>query len=256
MLIDGEKWACEACVRGHRVTTCKHHDRPLIRINRKGRPFSTCLICNCTPCESPDEHNKLKREAEMKSQSSNRASGRHARSNPSAFLPIAPRPSSTSPPSSIQPSPRPGYSCGSQFSDNRAPPAASAGGARGAPQGVPYHRTAAATTAIPSSTRSPTSLSHPQAHLGYASHANSGGFSAGGGISPLNMPLTSPPPLCCLSDIPVSMSMVSPFDTFGDHSLVDGGTVAFPSLEDIDLNSFHGDILQEDWSWLSEDHLR
>lgn len=25
MLIDGEKWACEACVRGHRVTTCKHH---------------------------------------------------------------------------------------------------------------------------------------------------------------------------------------------------------------------------------------
>ncbi|KKK16808.1 hypothetical protein AOCH_003312 [Aspergillus ochraceoroseus] len=211
MLIDGEKWACEACVRGHRVTTCKHHGR---------------------------------------------ASGRHARSNPSAFLPIAPRPSSTSPPSSIQPSPRPGYSCGSQFSDNRAPPAASAGGARGAPQGVPYHRTAAATTAIPSSTRSPTSLSHPQAHLGYASHANSGGFSAGGGISPLNMPLTSPPPLCCLSDIPVSMSMVSPFDTFGDHSLVDGGTVAFPSLEDIDLNSFHGDILQEDWSWLSEDHLR
>jgi hypothetical protein len=25
MLIDGEKWACEACVRGHRVSTCKHH---------------------------------------------------------------------------------------------------------------------------------------------------------------------------------------------------------------------------------------
>lgn len=25
MLIDGEKWACEACVRGHRVTTCKHN---------------------------------------------------------------------------------------------------------------------------------------------------------------------------------------------------------------------------------------
>ncbi|OJJ58151.1 hypothetical protein ASPSYDRAFT_119501, partial [Aspergillus sydowii CBS 593.65] len=60
MLIDGEKWACEACVRGHRVSTCKHHDRPLIRINRKGRPFSTCSICNCTPCNLPEEHNKLK----------------------------------------------------------------------------------------------------------------------------------------------------------------------------------------------------
>ncbi|PYH89492.1 copper-fist-domain-containing protein [Aspergillus ellipticus CBS 707.79] len=63
MLIDGEKWACEACVRGHRVTTCKHHDRPLIRINRKGRPFATCPICSRTPCASPDAHNKLKREA-------------------------------------------------------------------------------------------------------------------------------------------------------------------------------------------------
>ncbi|KAJ5103946.1 hypothetical protein N7532_004475 [Penicillium argentinense] len=25
MLIDGQKWACEACIRGHRVTSCKHH---------------------------------------------------------------------------------------------------------------------------------------------------------------------------------------------------------------------------------------
>lgn len=24
MLIDGEKWACEACVRGHRVSNCQH----------------------------------------------------------------------------------------------------------------------------------------------------------------------------------------------------------------------------------------
>ncbi|KNG82852.1 hypothetical protein ANOM_008634 [Aspergillus nomiae NRRL 13137] len=69
MLIDGEKWACEACVRGHRVTTCKHHDRPLIRINRKGRPFSTCSVCNNTPCPTPEEHTKLKREAEAKSSS-------------------------------------------------------------------------------------------------------------------------------------------------------------------------------------------
>lgn len=25
MLIDGQKWACEACIRGHRVSSCKHH---------------------------------------------------------------------------------------------------------------------------------------------------------------------------------------------------------------------------------------
>ncbi|OJJ42854.1 hypothetical protein ASPZODRAFT_136998 [Penicilliopsis zonata CBS 506.65] len=69
MLIDGQKWACEACVRGHRVTTCKHHDRPLIRIQRKGRPFSTCPVCNCTPCSSPEEHAKIRREADSKSSS-------------------------------------------------------------------------------------------------------------------------------------------------------------------------------------------
>ncbi|KAL4964849.1 putative Cu-dependent DNA-binding protein [Aspergillus stella-maris] len=78
MLIDGEKWACEACVRGHRVSTCKHHDRPLTRINRKGRPYSTCSICNCTPCSSPEEHTKLKREAELRAQAQNvRASPLH-----------------------------------------------------------------------------------------------------------------------------------------------------------------------------------
>ncbi|RAH69248.1 putative Cu-dependent DNA-binding protein, partial [Aspergillus aculeatinus CBS 121060] len=70
MLIDGEKWACEACVRGHRVTTCKHHDRPLIHINRKGRPFATCSVCNCTPCEAPEDHAKLKREADARCQAS------------------------------------------------------------------------------------------------------------------------------------------------------------------------------------------
>ncbi|CEJ56587.1 Putative Copper fist DNA binding domain protein [Penicillium brasilianum] len=70
MLIDGQKWACEACIRGHRVTSCKHHDRPLIRIKRKGRPFATCSICNATPCEAPTEHARLKREAELKSPSS------------------------------------------------------------------------------------------------------------------------------------------------------------------------------------------
>ncbi|KAI1451539.1 hypothetical protein F4805DRAFT_471571 [Annulohypoxylon moriforme] len=45
MLIDGEKYACEACVRGHRVSNCQHSDRPLQHINKKGRPVSQCQHC-------------------------------------------------------------------------------------------------------------------------------------------------------------------------------------------------------------------
>ena len=66
MLIKGEKYACDACVRGHRVSSCNHTgmrssdsplllpklipdlattDRPLIHINKKGRPVSQCPHC-------------------------------------------------------------------------------------------------------------------------------------------------------------------------------------------------------------------
>ncbi|KOS19867.1 Copper resistance protein CRF1 [Escovopsis weberi] len=45
MLIDGEKYACEACVRGHRVSNCQHTNRPLQHINKKGRPVSQCAHC-------------------------------------------------------------------------------------------------------------------------------------------------------------------------------------------------------------------
>jgi len=72
MLINGEKFACEACVRGHRVSSCHHQgmcaraerrprpsapftfglltavpllDRPLVHVNKKGRPVSQCQHC-------------------------------------------------------------------------------------------------------------------------------------------------------------------------------------------------------------------
>ncbi|KAJ6093446.1 hypothetical protein N7486_008735 [Penicillium sp. IBT 16267x] len=95
MLIDGQKWACEACIRGHRVSSCKHHDRPLIRIKRKGRPFATCLICQATPCKFPTDHARQKRETELKhpkKASHARLYPRHH--NPNGFQPIAPRPTS------------------------------------------------------------------------------------------------------------------------------------------------------------------
>ncbi|KAF8243190.1 hypothetical protein K440DRAFT_669707 [Wilcoxina mikolae CBS 423.85] len=45
MIIDGVKMACEACIRGHRVSGCNHHDRKLLPIAKKGRPVSQCNHC-------------------------------------------------------------------------------------------------------------------------------------------------------------------------------------------------------------------
>ncbi|QLG74845.1 hypothetical protein HG535_0H01720 [Zygotorulaspora mrakii] len=45
VLINGVKYACERCIRGHRVTTCNHTDQPLMMIKPKGRPSTTCDHC-------------------------------------------------------------------------------------------------------------------------------------------------------------------------------------------------------------------
>lgn len=45
VLINGIKYACERCIRGHRVTTCNHTDQPLMMIKPKGRPSTTCAYC-------------------------------------------------------------------------------------------------------------------------------------------------------------------------------------------------------------------
>lgn len=46
MIIKGNiKYACETCIKGHRVATCNHSDRPLIEIKRKGRPSTACFHC-------------------------------------------------------------------------------------------------------------------------------------------------------------------------------------------------------------------
>ncbi|KAL4946060.1 copper fist DNA binding domain-containing protein [Aspergillus oleicola] len=269
MLIDGEKWACEACVRGHRVSTCKHHDRPLTRINRKGRPFSTCSICNCTPCNSPEEHTKLKREAELRAHAQNAASagGRYARSSPPALLPLAPRPAtSASPPLSTavsQASPRPGDRRGSRSSSTAVPAStpraqgSAATGGRGTPQGAPHHRTSPGSRGHQSSrSTAQTTMRSPRQH-NYAAPTSQMHYS---GLSPLSMPLDSfSPPPRSIPDLPVTMSMVSPFDNlYGDPSLLDGsgGAAAFPSLEDFDLDAYQyqDDAGDGDWRWISDDH--
>ncbi|CCE64268.1 hypothetical protein TPHA_0H00580 [Tetrapisispora phaffii CBS 4417] len=45
MIIDGKKYACQKCIRGHRVTTCNHSGVELVLIKPKGRPSTTCEHC-------------------------------------------------------------------------------------------------------------------------------------------------------------------------------------------------------------------
>ncbi|EIM87575.1 copper-fist-domain-containing protein, partial [Stereum hirsutum FP-91666 SS1] len=45
VLIEDKKYACEACIKGHRSSTCKHTDRPLFEIKKKGRPVTQCEHC-------------------------------------------------------------------------------------------------------------------------------------------------------------------------------------------------------------------
>ncbi|KAE8165682.1 hypothetical protein BDV40DRAFT_258043 [Aspergillus tamarii] len=58
MRMNGEKWSCAPCVCGHRVTSCNHRDRPLRRINRRGRSPLSCSKCDSTTCARPEEHTK------------------------------------------------------------------------------------------------------------------------------------------------------------------------------------------------------
>ncbi|EPT01285.1 hypothetical protein FOMPIDRAFT_1161920, partial [Fomitopsis schrenkii] len=45
VLVAEKKYACEACIKGHRASVCQHSDRQLFEIKRKGRPVSQCQHC-------------------------------------------------------------------------------------------------------------------------------------------------------------------------------------------------------------------
>ncbi|OAD05552.1 copper fist DNA-binding transcription factor, partial [Mucor lusitanicus CBS 277.49] len=45
MLINGIKFACNTCVKGHRSSNCNHIERPLFEIRKKGRPVTQCSFC-------------------------------------------------------------------------------------------------------------------------------------------------------------------------------------------------------------------
>lgn len=70
VLLNGIKYACERCIRGHRVSSCTHTDKLLVMIKPKGRPASQCshcreqrkvknahTLCNCgKKGKSPGQH--------------------------------------------------------------------------------------------------------------------------------------------------------------------------------------------------------
>ncbi|KXN68526.1 hypothetical protein CONCODRAFT_25425, partial [Conidiobolus coronatus NRRL 28638] len=33
------------CIKGHRSSSCKHEDRPLFEIQKRGRPITQCAHC-------------------------------------------------------------------------------------------------------------------------------------------------------------------------------------------------------------------
>ncbi|KAI8146170.1 copper fist DNA binding domain-containing protein [Fennellomyces sp. T-0311] len=44
-IINGIKFACNSCIKGHRSSHCNHVERPLFEIRRKGRPVTQCAYC-------------------------------------------------------------------------------------------------------------------------------------------------------------------------------------------------------------------
>lgn len=45
IVIEGKKYSCDTCIKGHRSSACKHTERPLFEIQKKGRPVTQCPHC-------------------------------------------------------------------------------------------------------------------------------------------------------------------------------------------------------------------
>ncbi|CDH55116.1 predicted protein [Lichtheimia corymbifera JMRC:FSU:9682] len=45
IVINGTKYSCKSCIRGHRSSRCHHTDRLLVQVRKKGRPITQCERC-------------------------------------------------------------------------------------------------------------------------------------------------------------------------------------------------------------------
>ncbi|KAK4201191.1 copper fist DNA binding domain-containing protein [Triangularia verruculosa] len=51
-VVDGQKVACQPCIRGHRVGSCNHAgERQMVPVKKPGRPLSTCPHLPGTQCD-------------------------------------------------------------------------------------------------------------------------------------------------------------------------------------------------------------
>ncbi|GAA5864834.1 hypothetical protein JCM1840_004920 [Sporobolomyces johnsonii] len=117
MIIDGVKFSCGPCVKGHRQANCNHGDRELFEVKKRGRPITACAECReirkttnahktCTHCSKADVHEPQLIKtlphgvADPKSMALIRRSS-STRSRSSASSSSHPPPVSTSSPSSV-----------------------------------------------------------------------------------------------------------------------------------------------------------
>lgn len=71
VFINEVKYACDRCIRGHRVSGCSHTNATLKRIKRKGRPTGLCSACRV---------NKVKGQKSCDHSNSNHLSATHLNS--------------------------------------------------------------------------------------------------------------------------------------------------------------------------------
>ena len=45
IVVNGKKYACNSCIKGHRSGKCNHKNRELLELQPKGRPKTQCAHC-------------------------------------------------------------------------------------------------------------------------------------------------------------------------------------------------------------------
>ncbi|QUC16282.1 uncharacterized protein UV8b_00523 [Ustilaginoidea virens] len=81
-LINGQKMACEPCIRGHRSTKCTHaNERLMVPVRKPGRPLSSCPHPSSRPCACAAVTAAIPRKQKCRCGTSNTASPAHATDN-------------------------------------------------------------------------------------------------------------------------------------------------------------------------------
>ncbi|OAA59469.1 Copper fist DNA-binding protein [Cordyceps fumosorosea ARSEF 2679] len=115
-LINGQKMACEPCIRGHRSTKCNHaNDRLMVPVRKPGRPLSSCphpasRPCSCAAVTAAIPKKQTCRCGPASSSSSSSCSAQPAASDPvkkepesnGSSLPTSPTRSTPSAPFRVQ----------------------------------------------------------------------------------------------------------------------------------------------------------